>query len=311
MFGGWGFDDLPMIGELTMTGLIQLGLGLPLIRNGRAAEAVVEIDKALAALSIDDPTGFTGLGYAAAATAAVLAGDEQRGLRLLDRARSTPLRMSRSVEPEIENLLLWPEFFRGGLDHVTAICRRLVDEYERRGLHACELAIRHTAMRLGAPGLQPRDELFDRIDTPAARAMATQFGGLARRDPERLLDAAEQFEHFGERVVAAEAAAQAHHLARSSGQRPLARTAALRVRALTDGIDISPYPLLHDWSAPEPLTPREREVATLAAQQLSNREIARRLRASQRTVEAHLHRAYSKLGVADRRELRRRLHDPA
>lgn len=52
-----------------------------------------------------------------------------------------------------------------------------------------------------------------------------------------------------------------------------------------------------------PLTPREWEVATLAARGLSNRQVAGHLFISLRTVENHLHRAFSKLGVASRHEL--------
>jgi DNA-binding CsgD family transcriptional regulator len=51
------------------------------------------------------------------------------------------------------------------------------------------------------------------------------------------------------------------------------------------------------------LTAREREIATLAASGLSNREIADRLVVSPRTVENHLARAFVKLGVTSRREL--------
>lgn len=54
---------------------------------------------------------------------------------------------------------------------------------------------------------------------------------------------------------------------------------------------------------PLPLTPREREIVTLAASGLSNRGIAERLVLSVRTVEGHLYRACAKLGVTDRSEL--------
>ena len=62
-------------------------------------------------------------------------------------------------------------------------------------------------------------------------------------------------------------------------------------------------------SAPEVpwLTPREKEVATLAACGLSNRQVARRLFISLRTVENHLHRVFSKLQVTGRQELRHAL----
>ncbi|CCH77310.1 C4-dicarboxylate transport transcriptional regulatory protein dctR (fragment) [Nostocoides japonicum T1-X7] len=51
---------------------------------------------------------------------------------------------------------------------------------------------------------------------------------------------------------------------------------------------------------PLPLTSREREVVALAAQQLSNKEIAERLVVSVRTVEGHLYRAAAKLGIDHR-----------
>jgi DNA-binding CsgD family transcriptional regulator len=51
------------------------------------------------------------------------------------------------------------------------------------------------------------------------------------------------------------------------------------------------------------LTPQERQVAMLAAAGLSNKEAATQLFLSVKTIEAHLHRAYRKLGVGSRAEL--------
>jgi DNA-binding NarL/FixJ family response regulator len=55
------------------------------------------------------------------------------------------------------------------------------------------------------------------------------------------------------------------------------------------------------------LTPRQLEIARLAAAGLANKEIARRLYLSPRTVENNLHAAYAKLGVAGRDGLARTL----
>ncbi|MGH3783478.1 MAG: response regulator transcription factor, partial [Pseudonocardiaceae bacterium] len=62
-------------------------------------------------------------------------------------------------------------------------------------------------------------------------------------------------------------------------------------------------PALAALAAPVSLTQREREIVTLAAGGLSNRQIAERLVVSVRTVEGHLYRACAKLGAADRTEL--------
>jgi DNA-binding NarL/FixJ family response regulator len=49
-----------------------------------------------------------------------------------------------------------------------------------------------------------------------------------------------------------------------------------------------------------PLTEREREVADLLAQGLSNRQIAKQLGVAQRTAESHIEHIFQKLGVTSR-----------
>lgn len=56
--------------------------------------------------------------------------------------------------------------------------------------------------------------------------------------------------------------------------------------------------------ARDQLTPHELQIAQLAADGLTNREIGQRLYLSHRTVSSHLHRIFPKLGVASRSELR-------
>lgn len=67
---------------------------------------------------------------------------------------------------------------------------------------------------------------------------------------------------------------------------------------------------------PEPalaalLSPREIEVACLAADGASNREIAEKLGITERTVKAHMGAVFEKLGVRDRLQLVLRLHRQA
>ena len=57
--------------------------------------------------------------------------------------------------------------------------------------------------------------------------------------------------------------------------------------------------------AEDPLTTREREVAGLVAQALSNREVARALVLSERTVESHVRSILAKTGLTTRTELTR------
>jgi DNA-binding NarL/FixJ family response regulator len=57
------------------------------------------------------------------------------------------------------------------------------------------------------------------------------------------------------------------------------------------------------------LTPREREVATLIAEGLTNAELARRLYISPKTAAVHVSNILAKLGVASRAQVAARLRN--
>jgi DNA-binding CsgD family transcriptional regulator len=60
----------------------------------------------------------------------------------------------------------------------------------------------------------------------------------------------------------------------------------------------------HDPVLIDQLTPQERQIVRLAAEGMTNREIAARLFLSPRTIGSHLYGAFPKLGVGSRAELR-------
>ena len=53
-------------------------------------------------------------------------------------------------------------------------------------------------------------------------------------------------------------------------------------------------------SQPVDLTPREREILQLVGQGLANKQIARRLDITERTVKSHMTRVFQRIGVTDR-----------
>jgi DNA-binding NarL/FixJ family response regulator len=76
-----------------------------------------------------------------------------------------------------------------------------------------------------------------------------------------------------------------------------------RARELAAQCEGAWSPALKQAKSQSVLTPREQEIVTLAASGLSSKQIADQLVVSVRTVDNHLHRAYTKLGVESREEL--------
>lgn len=104
-----------------------------------------------------------------------------------------------------------------------------------------------------------------------------------------------------QRALAREPLKEALELARSAGARAIARRAHEELSATGEKL----RPLFPEGAGS--LTPSELRVAELAAEGLSNREIAQTLLLTVKTVEMHLSRAYRKLDIASRTELPRAL----
>jgi DNA-binding NarL/FixJ family response regulator len=86
---------------------------------------------------------------------------------------------------------------------------------------------------------------------------------------------------------------------------------ALETRARSELAAVGVRPRATDRSGAESLTPSELRVARLAAEGSTNREIAQTLFVTEKTVETHLGRAFRKLDISSRRQLRDVLADAA
>ncbi|MBV8916236.1 MAG: helix-turn-helix transcriptional regulator [Acetobacteraceae bacterium] len=101
----------------------------------------------------------------------------------------------------------------------------------------------------------------------------------------------------GHRAAARAPLAEALDLAARCGARPLAARAREELKAT------GARPRREWRTGLDALSPRELHVVRLAAAGRSNREIAHQLFVTLKTIEGHLARAYTKLGIEHRREL--------
>jgi DNA-binding CsgD family transcriptional regulator len=144
-----------------------------------------------------------------------------------------------------------------------------------RGDHAPAIIAFDESLAHDEPATYP----FERARTLLALGIAQRLAQRRRAARETLEEAVSRFEALGARLWAEKARDE---LSRISGRR----------------------------AASDELTEAERRVAALAAEGLSNKEIAATQFLSVSTVEAHLHRAFLKLGVRSRTQLARRLLTP-
>lgn len=152
-----------------------------------------------------------------------------------------------------------------------------------------DVLARYDAVRLGAP-----ERAAGRL--PADGVFARHADALARGDGPALDRVAEALEERGFLLFAAEAHAQAVRAHRDPRAARLSRTRAVTLARRCQG---ARTPALSGLVLGE-LTARQRQIVTLAAAGLSNRQIAEKLTLSVRTVGNHLYGAYARLGASDR-----------
>jgi len=161
----------------------------------------------------------------------------------------------------------------------------------------------HDALRYGggevAAGFVAR--AASRLDGPLYRLLAEDATARAGEDGRRLDAVSAGFEELGTLLLATEAsyaAGGAHREAGHGGAAAASMARAIALHARCEGARIP-------WIAPQGgvLTPREQQVAVLAAAGRTDAQIAAELAISARTVSTHLTNVYSKLGVSTRRDL--------
>jgi DNA-binding CsgD family transcriptional regulator len=186
-------------------------------------------------------------------------------------------------------VLAAPELADGDPDEVRASAQRMVSEAERWGTsRAIGMALRAAGLlETEAQGLELLEQAVTVLESsPApleyARALA-DFGAALRR--------------ANRRADARDPLRRALDLADACGAKPLGDRARQELRAAGG------RPRRPRTSGAESLTASERRIATMAAEGLSNPEIAQALFVTRKTVEAHLGNAYRKLDISSRAQL--------
>ncbi|GIH74117.1 LuxR C-terminal-related transcriptional regulator [Planobispora longispora] len=263
--------------------------------RGRVAEAAARCRDIAARLP--SPSVFAGPWLGELAHAQALLGEAEKAEETLAAAGDAALPVGPAVVLPLESARVWTLAARG--DVAGAVEAALAAAEGAPPPHA--LFLLHDAVRLGRADLVAGRLAGLGVEGPLASLFARH---AAARDPARLDEVSRDFEGLGMTLYAAETAAQAATLYREAGRSRAETAARTRAAVLAGRCQGARTAALVGLDAPH-LTPRQREIATLAAQGMSNREIAERLVVSVRTVANTLYSVYEKVGVGDRAELAR------
>ncbi|GFG76432.1 LuxR C-terminal-related transcriptional regulator [Mycobacterium botniense] len=291
-------------GQRLAWAIAKITAGLVAVYRGKFPDAISALEQAVAAQAaeVSMPWRLPARTLLAKAYAA-LGRTEEAERVFTDAAEHTGPHLALHA-PQLTIAKSWHAAAKGLQGRAVELARAAADSAHNAGQYAVEAEALHHAARFG-----------DRTVVSQLAATTAHVGGrlvdlyarhaaaVAACDAAALDALSVEFEDAGVILSAADTAAQAAALHNRAGeQRKNAELSAraLRLAAQCGG---ATTPAIRSAARPLPVTSREREIAALVAEGLSNRQIADRLTVSVRTVEGHIYRACIKLDVSDRDEL--------
>jgi DNA-binding CsgD family transcriptional regulator len=291
-------------GQFVGWAIAKIMAGLVATYRGNFPEAISSFEQALAALNAETSLPWRLPCRLLLARAYAALGRTAETDRVLADAKEHAGPHLAIHEPMAMIAQAWLAAGRGGKRTGVDLARAAADTAHRAGQYAAEAEALHHAARFGDRTVAARlTELAKRLDGTIAGLYARHAAAVAGSDARALDAVSAEFEDVGMLLSAADAAAQAAVLYERSGCNRHTTEAAARALRLAAGCGGATTPAIRAAARPLPISSREREIAALIAEGLSNREIADKLTVSVRTVEGHIYRACIKLDVSDREQL--------
>jgi ATP/maltotriose-dependent transcriptional regulator MalT len=240
--------------------------------------------------------------------ACALTGDERAASAAVEEAEALVPRIA-VYEGLVRRAQAWAAYARGQRSLATSLMIEAADWAGSHGQTYAEMRALHDALRFHQDrGVAARlAEVAASVEGPFARALHAIGVAIADNDAAAMETVAATLEEIGAMLHASEAATTAAAMFAEAGLQSRSSRASAHAMTAAAACEGARSPMLEQLDPAVPLTARENEVARLAAEGLTAREISERLFISARTAEGHLQRAYTKLGVRDRKGLQRLL----
>lgn len=276
-------------------------LGKALLASGRVGEAADVLCQSTAALQRAGMTSWEFLAALELCGALAVLGR-------VDGATQALARVERCFGPDLAafegDWLLarsWVSAAQGDVRDAKLLAREAADAAAAVGFHTTEGMALIALLRYGDATVARRLARLSAAlpDGQVLRVGVEHAAALAQGDGKGLEAVAAAYERAGLRAVAADAYAQAA-VAHEGTSRTRHAAAAANATKLAEDCGGLRTPALAEMRTPRQLTTREREIANLIGQGLTNKQIAERLVLSVRTVEGHIYRACVKINAPDR-----------
>jgi DNA-binding CsgD family transcriptional regulator len=298
------YAEFSSVGQFLGWGIAKVMAGLVATYRGKFPEAISSLEQALAALNAEDALPWLLPARLLLARAYAALGSREQAEGVLEDCKEHAGRSMALHEPQRMIAQSWLAAASRGERPAVELACAAADLAHRSGQYAVEAEALHHAARFGDRTVATRlAALTEHVGGRLVGLYARHAAAVADLDSAALDAASADFEEAGLMLSAADAAAQAAVRHDHDGRRRDSSESAARALRLAAQCGGAVTPAIRSAAQPLPVTSREREIASLIAAGLSNREIAERLTVSIRTVEGHIYRACIKLDVTDRDEL--------
>ncbi|MDZ4090696.1 MAG: LuxR C-terminal-related transcriptional regulator [Arthrobacter sp.] len=278
----------------------DLAVGLAYVYAGRGYLALDPLLAAIAQLEVRASLHSLRQAYAATAFAYAQTGNSVQATVYLDRARSADGPARFAVRSSADFCMDMASRWLGDPDAKDRLVRAAEEHYRAGRFTLAGIFMLGATVNGTTKDFQFLEDIAALRQGPLAELSRTIAVGSRKKDAAVMLEAASQAAAMELDAVQARCAALAFDFAKAAGLSGKASAAHAILEGLADTLPA--LPIIPRNKGPL-LTDRERQIATLAGNGVSNKDIALAIGISVRTVEGHLYQVFTKLGVSSRSDL--------
>ena len=278
----------------------DLAVGLAYVYAGRGYMALDPLLAAIAQLEVRASLHSLRQAYAATAFAYAQTGNSVQATVYLDRARSADGAARFAIRSSAEFCMDMASRWLGDPEAKDRLVRSAEEHYRRGRYTLAGIFMLGATVNGTTKDFQFMEDIAALRQGPLAELSRIIAVGSRKKDAAIMLEAAGQAAAMELDAVQARCAALAFDFAKAAGLSGKASAAHAILESLADSVPA--LPIMPRNKGPL-LTDRERQIATLAGNGVSNKDIALAIGISVRTVEGHLYQVFTKLGVSSRSDL--------